>query len=52
MIFFNIYAVKALCEICQYQKITDFVILKTLFQRLVREMMQIMISVENDDFHI
>ena len=43
---------KVLCKICQYQKITNLIILKVLFQRLVREIMQMMISVENDDFHI
>ena len=52
MIFSNIYAVKTLHKICQYQKTTDLVILKVLFQRLVKEIMQIMISVESDNFHI
>ena len=52
MIFSNIYAVKALYKICQYQKTINLIVLKALFQRLVREMMQMMISVKNDNFHI
>ena len=52
MIFSNIYAVKVLCEICQYQKTTDLIILKVSFQRFVKEMMQMIIFIESDDFHI